>query len=240
MRRALQPCAAAAAIVSAAAASAGASGTRPTLHSDRSLIQYGERVTLAGHAAAGARVTLQADPFPFRGEFRAISSARAGADGDYSLTARPSHATRYRVLGARGGRSAPVSVYVDDRVERLSCNLCAGANSPGLHTLSLSYTAEAPPGRVAVRGPVYFYFGLVSGAAPPAKISLLKRVALHRSGHTLRYSIAYAVDFPATAFQFRVAACFKAAEARDGVGLPGHHHCGARTLSRKQYLNYLG
>lgn len=233
----------AATIAGSTAASAAAGAQAPTLHPSLTLVEYGRPVTLSGHAPPGVTVVLEANRFPFRAGYHSVSSARANSAGDYSLSARPSHATRYRALvggGAQRLRSAAVSVYVEDRVSVLSCSLCTGTNAPGSHTLMVKYSAQAPPGKIAVRGPVYFYYGLVDGSNPPSKINLAKKVSLHRSGHTLSYSFGYGVDFPASPFQFRVAACFRDDESKDGVGLPGHHHCGDRTLSRQQYLAYLG
>jgi hypothetical protein len=236
-------CSSAAVAAALAAGTAGASGPAPTQTASRTLITYGKSVTLTGHVSGAGTVMLQANPFPFHGGFRTIATRHAGPGGDYSFEARPSHANRYRVVFLRGAtvrRSAAMSVYVDDRVLALSCDLCMSANTSGPHTLTVHYEALAPPGKVAVRGPVYFYYGLLDGTSPPASVALVKRVALHRKGHTLSYTVTYAVDFPVTAFQFRVAACFRNAEKIDGVGLPGHQHCGDRTLTRRQYLGYLG
>jgi hypothetical protein len=230
------------ALAALVATSAGASATK-TLQASHTLLPYGTPVTLGGHVAARAKVQLEADAFPFRNGYRLVGAKRAGADGSYTFTARPSHATHYRVRVTHAGKtkvSRAISVYVDERVEELLCNLCNVAYAPGAHTLTVQYSAEAPPGKVGVFGPVYFYYGQADGSSPPESVSLVKKVALNRRGRTLSYSVSYAVDFPSTAFEFRVVACFKAAEALDGVGLPGHHHCGDRSLTRQQYLGYLG
>jgi hypothetical protein len=227
----------------AATAGATSTGAAPKLEATPTLVAYGKPVTLSGRATPAAKVLLEAEVFPFTHSYRKLASKRVSAAGTYSFSARPSHATHYRVVVSHDGNivtSAPISVYVDDRVLKLSCNLCSVGAAPGSHTLTVYYSGKAPPGDVAVRGPVYFYYGVVEGATPPRKIGLVRKAALRRHGHTLSYSIRYRVDFPVAPFEFRVVACFRNAEAKDGVGLPGHHHCGDKTLSRQQYLGYLG
>lgn len=231
------------AVAATGSAAPGASATASKLQAAPTLVAYGKSVTLSGHVTPAARVVLEADAFPFTRGYRKIASKRASAAGDYSFGARPSHATHYRVLITHHGNtvmSAAISVYVDDRVLVLTCNLCNISNASGSHTLTVDYSAKAPPGDVGVRGPVYFYYGLVEGTSPPGKVGLVKKAALRRNGHTLSYSVSYDVDFPGPPFEFRVVACFKNAEAKDGVGLPGHHRCGSQTLTRQQYLGYLG
>jgi hypothetical protein len=234
---------AALAAAAAVATAAGASATAPKLQASPTVIAYGKSVSLSGRATPAATVVLEAEPFPFtRGDPR-IAAQRASAAGADHIGARPSHATHYRVLITHDGNSvmsAAISVYVDDRVLMLSCALCTISNASGSHTLTVDYSAKAPPGEVGVRGPVYFYYGLVEGTSPPGKVGLVEKAALRRHGHKLSYSFNYHVDFPAPPFEFRVVACFRNAEAKDGVGLPGHHHCGEHTLTRQQYLGYLG
>jgi hypothetical protein len=215
----------------------------PSLRASRSLVQYGKSVTLRGHAAPGALVALEWSPFPFRRGYGKLSTTHANLSGEFSFGVRPSHAVHYRAAFTAGGRtlkSAAISVYVNEKVLTLSCNLCTISDTPGPHTLTVQYSAQLPPGRFAASGPVYLYFGLLSGTTPPQRIKRVQRVPLHRSGRRLTYTIAYHVVFPAPPFQFRVAACFKQAEAQDGLGLPGKHRCGAKTLTRRQYLGYLG
>jgi hypothetical protein len=52
--------------------------------------------------------------------------------------------------------------------------------------------------------------------------------------------VHYEVHFPAERFQFSYVTCYRDAEAMDGLGLRGHHHCGDPTLTRAEYSGYLG
>ena len=171
-RAAVAICSGAAVAAALATVDAGASAPTPTLTASRTLVTYGKSVTLSGHAGSAGKVTLEANPFPFRHGFHTIATAQVSSSGDYTFVARPSHANRYRVLVTHNRqtmRSPGISVYVEDRVLLLTCNLCTTANSAGSHTLTVNYVAETPPGKVGVRGPVYFYYGLVEGTQPSAE-----------------------------------------------------------------------
>jgi hypothetical protein len=220
----------------------GASGaSHPTLGASLRVaglpaVFWGKPITLSGHESlAGSQsVTLWADVWPFTGGFRKV--AGANSTGNYSFTVKPIHATRYRVMV--GDKTSPVlTVYALKRTIENSCNLCASNNTPGTHTLTVTAKQQAPPGPIAVHGPVYVYYGQTNGStAQPSTLALVKTVRLHISGDTMSFSFSYTVHFPMSSFEFAYAACFKDAEAKDGFSLPGHHHCGAKTVQNGAYL----
>jgi hypothetical protein len=123
-----------------------------------------------------------------------------------------------------------------------SCNLCGFSNSAGSHELIVGDVFHAPPGPLTVQGSVYFYFGQsVGSGGPPATIRLVETVPLVRpAGSRLEDTVRYEVHCPAERFQFSYVTCYRDAEAMDGVGLPGHHHCGGPTLTRPEYSCKLG
>jgi hypothetical protein len=213
----------------------------PTLNANKHIaglaaIVYGRSLNLSGHESLGGSQTaiLQADTFPFSGGFHTLKSVHT--TGNYSFAVSPSHATRYRVtVGPRS--SAILSVYVLARTTSLSCNLCHPGNTPGTHTLTIAQTIQAPPGQVAIHGSEYFYYALASGTStPPNALKLVKTVPLHINGHTISYTVSSTVTFPNTLFEFDYATCYKDEESTDGIGLPGHHHCGDASISRNEYL----
>jgi hypothetical protein len=231
-----------------AAGAAGASGSRLTLRASLPHVTYGQDVALSGedtaqgHGVAHAPVTVQASEFPFQSAFQTIASAHTDAGGHYRIKVRPSHATRYRVsINGTPATSPTVTVYVTAR-DQGSCNLCTASNGAGTHTLIVGDVYQFPPGAIAAKGPAYFYYGQRAGSqALPATIRLVETVPLRRIKHNrLQDTVQYVVHFPATAFHFTFVTCYKDAEALDGVGLPGHHHCGDPTLTRAQYSGYLG
>jgi len=139
---------------------------------------------------------------------------------------------------AGGQTSRALTVYVIWQTLSDTCNLCMGSNSPGTHTLIINGRFRAPPGPVAVSGPVYFYYGQINGSrVTPTVLHLVKSVPLHRSGHLLSVDISHTVNFPAgMPFEFSTRYCWRNAESKDGVGLRGHHHCGDATVTSNEYL----
>jgi hypothetical protein len=229
------------------AGAAGASAGRLTLNAGRGYVTYGQSVALAGADTAAGRaiphvsVIVQAQGFPFGGGFHKVAVGRTDAGGRYRITVRPDHATRYRVSVQRGAASPIVTVYVLAS-DLGSCNLCRSANTPGTRTLIVGDVYGLPPGPVAIQGPEYFYYGQHNGSLSlPATIRLVQTVPLRRiPGNRLKDTVSYQVHLPAGPSKFSYVTCFKDAEALDGVGLPGRHHCGDPTLTRAEYSGYVG
>jgi hypothetical protein len=231
----------------AAAAAVGASSSRLTLRASLPHVTYGQGVALSGddtaqgHGVAHAPVTVQGSEFPFQSAFQTVASGQTDAGGHYRIQVHPSHATRYRVsINGTPATSPTVTVYVTAR-DQASCNLCTVHNGSGARTLIVGDVYQFPPGAIAAQGPAYFYYGQRDGLQTPATIRLVKTVPLRRvKNNRLEDKVRYVVHFPATVFRFTYVTCYKDAEALDGVGLPGHHHCGDSVLTRAQYSSYLG
>ena len=200
-------------------------------------IVYGKSITLSGHESLGGSRSfiLQAQVFPFTSPFHTV--ARGKTTGSYSIAVKPTHASRYRVKV--GSATSPVlTVYVLERQLSTSCNLCQQSNAPGTHRLIVKATVHNPPGPVAIRGPAYFYYGQDNGSrVPPSTLRLVKHVPLNIHGQDFSTSVTYRVRFPAgEPFKFNYALCLKDAESKDGIGLPGHHHCGDASVKLGKYL----
>jgi len=230
--------------VAAAASALAASSNPPTLIASQHVaglpaVVYTTSIVLSGRASLGATtVELQANPFPFKQGFHTIATAHTGSNGKYRFKVSPGHATRYQVrLGAGGPSSRVLTVYVLEKTIADFCNLCTNSNGAGPHTLDVRHVLVAPPGPLAQKGPAYFYYQLVTGTSYPATLTLRKKVALEISMGKATVAATYRVNFPAgVSFRFSSAVCWKDAEAKDGVGLPGHHHCGDETVRRGEYL----
>jgi hypothetical protein len=227
------------AILSTGAASGSSS---PTLRASKHIaglpaVTFGKAITLSGHESLSGTKTyaLEANPWPFQGGFHVIAHGKT--TGSYSFMVKPSHATRYR-MHVGGTTSSVLTVYVVERYLHRSCNLCNLNNGPGTHRLKVSAVVQAPPGPLAQHGPVYFYYAQDRSTSPPRILRLVKRVRLHISGDRLSFHLSYRVHFPLGVFHFSETFCWKDTESRDGVGLPGRHHCGQTRISARD--NYLG
>jgi hypothetical protein len=67
-------------------------------------------------------------------------------------------------------------------------------------------------------------------------LTLRKTVPVEISHHQESLSASYRVKFPSGSFQFAYRLCYRDAEAQDGYGLPGHHHCGDPAIEPGGYL----
>ncbi len=229
--------------VAAATSASGATTHAPTLNASARVaglpaVTYTHSIVLSGRATAGSRaVELQADPFPFKQGFRTVAERKTGRSGSYAFRVSPTHATRYRIrIGTGGATSRVLTVYVLEKELVSSCNLCSAPAGPGRHTLKVRVVVEAPPGPIGVKGPGYFYYGQLNGTATPTTLTLRKTVPLATSHHDELLSASYSVTFPTGPSSFAWGMCYRDAEAKDGYGLPGHHHCGDQTIRRGAYL----
>lgn len=196
----------------------------------------GKAATISGDTVdgqAGAAVELQASVFPFRSGFAMIGQTQTGSGGSYSFTATPTLATRYRVVlvSDATSQSSVVTVYVAPNWISHASRCVNGTFSCQLH---ISAHVVYPAGTAKREGKklVYYYFGVRTGSqtTPPARVRLVKKGHQHRHGH--QYRVGFSVKFATpTAFSYQWEFCTRDAEARDGLGLPGHRHCGARSIS---------
>jgi hypothetical protein len=195
---------------------------------------YGTPVQITGRVGngqAGVAVVLQASTFPFAG-FSAVGHAMTAAAGGYTFSARPALATRYRVAltSDPASTSHTVTVYVLPSIVVVNPP-CANGQQCVLH---VGVDAIYPPA-VAVREgakPAYFYLGVRNGSSTlhPSRLNLIQTGSQHRvSGN--RFSVRFTTSFPTPrAYHDNWWVCTKATEAADGLGLPGHGHCGDRSI----------
>jgi hypothetical protein len=207
---------------------------------------YGKTAAISGATAdglAGTAVELQAQSFPFQADFTPLGQTQTTSGGSYSFAAKPTLATRYRVVlvsDPTSSQSSVVTVYVGARwsVHRVrSCPIAASCH------LVFGADIVYPPAVAKREGAkrVYDYFGVRYGSqsTPPKRVKLVQKGQQHRHKH--RYGVAFSVTFPTPdAFYYNWDMCTKDTETRDGFGLPGHHHCGARFLSHGALQGYVG
>jgi hypothetical protein len=205
------------------------------------ITSYGKPARVAGTVATragGVALVLQASTFKKSG-FTTVGHARTTAGGAYVFVARPTLATRYRValVGNASSASPTVTVYVGSRnTENFGC-----ANGPvcNLHVTDVSVY---PPSVAAQEGAktTYFYVGVVSGSGTPPRIKLVSTGPQHRVGGN-RYRVEFDYSFPTPGpYRYSWVTCTRDTEGSDGYGLPGHHHCGDRTIAYPSYTHWTG
>lgn len=196
---------------------------------------YGKTAQISGGTAdgqAGTSVELQASKFPFSAGFSAVGQTTTGAGGSYSFTAEPTTATQYRVqLVADSTSLSPVvTVYVAANWINLPTRTCSGFSCHKQFGNKIVFPAAVAKREAAKR--VYYYFGVRYGSqtTPPTLVKLVKTGRLHHLSGT-RYRTGFSVTFPTVqAYYYEWVICTVDTEAGDGLGLPGNHHCGARSI----------
>jgi hypothetical protein len=206
-----------------------------------------------GVTAAGQVATLYAQRFPYTQPATPVRSHTlpAGTATPYSFTVTPALATRYTVkLFASSASSTPLahslahSVYVVPGGSVKGGSRCA---RPVCHqTLRIFWILPASALRHEMGKHLFPYFGLRLGNAgvPPAPRWLYlnaghatltppRRLSATEFEQTLRYSFTIGNH----AANWRWTSCLKDTVSTDGLGLPGHHGCGAsRVLRTAPYL----
>ena len=181
---------------------------------------------------AGASLLLQASAFPFQA-FSQVAQSTTAAGGAYAFRALPTLATQYRVVLASDPTTmSPVAkVYTAARWIEVSRGRCGtGPTCKRRFAIDIVYPA-AVAAREAAK-PAYFYLGVRHGSqTPPAAVRLIGTGRQqHVSGN--RYRAGFTTSFSTIgAFYYEWEICTKDSEAADGLGLPGHHHCGDRSIS---------
>jgi hypothetical protein len=207
----------------------------------------------------GETAELYAQPFPYRHAPVPVGSvvlkaSRTGAA--YAFSVAPSLATRYYVelfpsssATAPLARSRTVTIYVtrdvaDGRAPKCGKPLCppavhlhvfvpASAMGTELSKRWYTYVAPAPGAAVKLQlmGPGNRKIKQLLKAVSP-QVSKPHRVSATEFDLTLRFPSGYGPLLPLWHF----AACTADTETRDGLGLPGHHQCGATTVPPASYL----
>jgi hypothetical protein len=124
----------------------------------------------------------------------------------------------------------------------------AAACSRPTCSMTLTITARVPAAAFAVETTksLFLYRGVrlspAAAPSPPAKLALATTsagptaagTAVGAGGpatpSTVRYSVSFRFRVGASGYRWKVNYCTQDSEARDGIGLPGHHGCGDRTV----------
>ena len=225
------------------------------LPSDASAQIYGTiRGTVSGEVAR-----LYAQPFPFSAAPRPVGSlvrlhpkGKAGK-ASYSFQVTPSLATRYRVkvfqshsATAALASTATTTVYVASGFSPTSPS--ASCRRPVCReTLTGDVLVPASAMSTEISKPVYAYFGLnlSKSGTPPQPAGLELRAGDAKVSTKLVSATEYQIT---VTFTFSVGktggyswgwnACTKDTETQDGIGLPGSHGCGDKTVPNQ--TNYIG
>jgi hypothetical protein len=196
---------------------------------------FGKTAQISGNtsdAQAGTAVELQKSSFPFSAGFTAADETQTGTGGSYSFTTKPTLATRYRVALVSDplSQSSTVTVYVAAKWINLPTRTCSGFSCHKQFGNRVVFPAAVAKQESTKR--VYFYFGVRYGSqtTPPTRVRLDGTGRLHKlRGHT--YRTGFSVTFSTVqAYYYEWVICTRDSEARDGLGLPGHHSCGGRSI----------
>lgn len=221
------------------------------------LFNYGKLAKAQIHgnisgAASGNVATLFAQPFPFSKAPKPVGSVTlTGPAKPYSFTVTPTLATRYRVeLFANSTSTAPLAGSAVKTVYVSNLQLPAGfskCSRPVCHqNLRVTEYVPASTLRDEIAKRWYFYFGLSlsrTGTPPPPKVLTLDTHATisgatRTSAGSFVRKISWSFRIGNDGFNTHFNLCTKDTEATDGLGLPGHHGCGASRISAT--VEYLG
>jgi hypothetical protein len=207
-------------------------------------------------AASSEVVRLYSRQFPFKKPFARVGAPvtlTGSGTVSYSFPkVTPTLATRYKVeLFVNGAATTPLAssavkvVYVSKSARVTETHKCPPPNCISTGHFRIFVPAQAMRAERAKRLFTYFAVNLSPTHTPPPP-RLLRLGAGHPHVSRIRKIAANEYAFTVT-FTFRVdhdvavwifAACTKDTVATDGLGLPGHHSCGARTISAR--IRYLG
>jgi hypothetical protein len=201
--------------------------------------------------ADGDVATLFAQQFPFKKAPVKVGSSMMikSAKWRYSWTVTPALRTKYAVRLTASGKDVATShvqnVYVASNVEYSALQKCS---RPVCHeTLRIyTYVPDSALGFEMAKH-VYPYFGLnlstTGTPKPPAwyylndghsRVTKARRISATEFENTLTLSFTIGND----GFSFNGFICTRDNVAKDGVGLPGYHDCGASRIPASIY--YLG
>jgi hypothetical protein len=205
-------------------------------------------------STSGMVAQLYAQPFPYKKAAVPVPKQHLTLNGtspeSYTFTATPGIATRYRVeILPSATASTPVqatsstaTIYVVTNQPFYGLKNCG---RPVCHQTIRIYT-KLPASAYRTEAPkkLYFYFGLKLAPrvepGPPAfltldrsaRISKVKRISATEFEQTVTFSFRINNDGYRYLFNY----CSKASEAKDGVNLPGHHHCGDTRVRASWFL----
>jgi hypothetical protein len=206
---------------------------------------YGSPATVAGvvdGAQAGTGVVLQANVFPFTSGFSTVGQATTGNGGAYTFSPKPSLATQYRVALASDSTSmsAAATVYVTSRGVGVNPPCVSSGSYCTLH-IGANYTYPSTVATKEGAKPQYVYLGVGYGTSVvhASRVTLRRTARQQRSGSTFRVRVAISFPTPGAPYHYNWVICAKDTEAADGLGLPGHHHCGDRSIPYPAFNSYV-
>lgn len=203
-------------------------------------------------ARSGEVARLFAQRFPFRrAPVRAGAVTLTHATSAYSFTVAPSLATHYRVeVFANGTSTRPLAssalrtVFVANDMRVPALRPC----SRPVCSQRIRVVELVPPStlRTEISKRWFFYFGLnlsrMGVPPPPRFLTLDTHAAISRpvrvSAGSFAVTISWSFRIGNDGFNFIFNMCNKDTESTDGLGLPGHHSCGALRISAT--IEYLG
>ena len=208
-------------------------------------------VSISG-AARGDVATLFAQPFPFKSPpAHAGSVTLTGSTLSHSFTVTPTLATHYQVEVFANNtsttalaHSALSTVFVANKMALSGLKACS--RPVCRQKVSVQEQVPASTLRNEISKHWFFYFGLnltTTGTPPPPRVLTLDTHATispsTRTGaRTFVRTISWSFRIGNDGFFFNFNFCSRDTEATDGLGLPGHHGCGAPRISAT--VGYLG
>jgi hypothetical protein len=208
---------------------------------------------------AGEVARLYAQPFPFRQKAKPVGSpialrpAGQAATASYAFLVTPTLATRYRVEVFASVstptplvRSEATTVYVAYSASAASPKACARPTCDS----NLSIDVIVPPSTMSteIAKHWYVYFGLslsTTSATPSAPATLTEGEGEARAGTAKQLSadeftvpVSFRFNVGKNGYNWLWNACTQDSEPVDGLGLPGTHGCGTKTIAAT--VAYLG
>jgi hypothetical protein len=209
-----------------------------------------DKATVSGTVTgnqAGDVALLLAKPFKtaaYTATGQQVTLAAAGS-GTYSFSVVPSLATSYevRLTGSATATSGPATVYVESGGHGFKAHQkCSAGKCRFWYTGSQILPASAY--NTESHKHVYMYLAQWYSAKHPAKwYSLTKSAKTSKAkrinGHEFELTFTWYIHTRTGQNYWLPLSCTKDSESKDGLGLPGHHGCGAKRVSVKA-PGYLG
>ena len=204
---------------------------------------------------SGEVAQLRAQPFPYSRAPVPVGSVilhRQGSTAPFAFTVTPSVATRYTVeLLASSTASKPLAssatrtIYVTLTGSTENAQTCSRPVCHETFHMHVSVPAAALNTEILKSWLPYFAVKLAPSKEPsPPKTLLLgaghPNVAASQRVSATEFNVVISFSFRIgnSAFNWNWNTCLKDTEAVDGIGLPGHHGCGAAQVLAS--ANYLG
>ncbi len=207
-------------------------------------------------AASNEVVRLYSRQFPFKKPFARVGAPvtlTGSGTVSYSFPkVTPPLATRYKVeLFMDSAATTPLAssavkiVYVSKFTPTRETHRCPIPNCISTAHVRVFLPAQAMRAERAKRLFTYFAVNLSATHIPPPPrllrlgaghphVSRIRKIAANEYAFTITFTFRVDHDNAVWLFAF----CTKDTVATDGLGLPGHHSCGVRTISTR--IRYLG